>query len=292
MRPRCIALLAGAASLLGAGSASADDLRPSGKLLLTGGVTTVEGSGGGGLSSWATITGYATRDGVGANVHATRVELPDYQFRAYGAAVGLFDRVELSYTRQDFDTQGTGAKLGLGQGFTFHQDVLGVKVKVLGDAVYDQDTWVPQVAVGAQYKNAAKAPIVAALGGQDDDGIDYYVSATKVLLAESMVVSGAVRATKANQTGLLGFGGPGGNDDYSLQFEGSAGVLLSKRLLVGGEYRSKPNNLGLKEDDWWDLFAAYAVSKNLSVTAGYADLGTIATFKGQRGLYLSLQAGF
>lgn len=276
----------------GAAQAQTGDLRPLGKLLLTGGVTNVEGAGGGGLSSWATITGYATRDGVGGNVHATLVELPDYQFRAYGAAVGLFDRVELSYTRQEFDTQGTGAKLGLGKGFTFNQDVLGAKVRVLGDAVYNQDSWVPQVAVGVQYKNVDKAPVVAFLGAQDDDGIDYYVAATKVLLAESLVVNGTLRATKANQTGLLGFGGPGGKDDYTLQFEGSAGMLLSKRLLVGAEYRTKPNNLGLKEDDWWDLFAAYAVNKNLSITAAYADLGTIATFKGQRGLYLSIQAGF
>lgn len=291
MTARFLGLLA-AASLFSASSAVADDLRPLGKLLLTGGVTNVEGAGGGGLASWATITGYETREGIGGNVHGTLVALPDYQFRAYGAAVGLFDRVELSYTRQDFDTRGTGARLGLGKGFTFHQDVVGVKVRVLGDAVYHQDSWVPQVAVGAQYKNAAKAPVIALLGGQDDDGVDYYVAATKVLLAESVVVNGTVRATKANQTGLLGFGGPGGEDDYTLQFEGSAGVQLSKRLLVGGEYRTKPSNLGLKEDDWWDLFAAYAVNKHLSVTAGYADLGTIATFKGQRGLYLSLQAGF
>jgi hypothetical protein len=288
------AIAAAAMAFAGAGIAEAQprDLRPAGKLLLTGGVTNVEGAGGGGLSSWATITGYATRDGVGGNVHATLVELPDYQFRAYGAAVGLFDRVELSYTRQEFDTQGTGAKLGLGKGFTFNQDVLGAKVRVLGDAIYAQDSWVPQVAVGVQYKNVDKAAVVAFLGAQDDDGIDYYVAATKVLLAESLVVNGTLRATKANQTGLLGFGGPGGKDDYTLQFEGSAGMLLSKRLLVGAEYRTKPNNLGLKEDDWWDLFAAYAVNKNLSITAAYADLGTIATFKGQRGLYLSIQAGF
>ena len=272
--------------------ASAEDIRPLGKLLLTGGVTTVEGSGGGGLSSWATITGYGTREGIGANAHATRVALPDYQFRAYGASLGLYDRVEVSYARQDFDTQGTGAKLGLGRGFTFHQDVIGVKVKVAGDAVYDQDRWLPQIAVGAQYKRNDKGAVIAFLGGQHDEGVDYYLAATKVLLAQSLVLNATVRATKANQTGLLGFGGSDGKDDYSLQFEGSAGMLVSKRLLVGGEYRTKPNNLGLKESDWFDVFAAYAVNKHLSVTAAYADLGTIATFKGQRGLYLSLQAGF
>ena len=58
------------------------------------------------------------------------------------------------------------------------------------------------------------------------------------------------------------------------------------------DYRTKPDNLGLKEDDWMDIFAAFAISKNLSVTAAYADLGQIATFRGQRGMYLSLQAGF
>lgn len=280
-----------AATGLTATPAAAEEIRTLGKLLLTGGVTTVEGSAGGGLAPWAVITGYETREGIGANAHATLVALPDYQFRAYGGAVGFYDRVELSYTRQAFDTQGTGAKLGLGKGFTFRQDVFGAKVRVLGDAVYNQDTWVPQVAVGVQYKNADKAAVIGLLGGQDDDGVDVYVAATKVLLAESLVLNGTVRATKANQTGLLGFGGPGA-DDYTVQFEGSAGMLLSKRILVGAEYRTKPNKLGLKEDDWFDVFAAYAVNKNLSVTAAYADLGTIATFKGQRGLYLSLQAGF
>jgi hypothetical protein len=162
---------------------------------------------------------------------------------------------------------------------------------VLGDAVYDQDTWMPQVALGVQFKKADRGAVIGLLGGRDDQGVDWYLAATKVLLNESVVLNGTVRATKANQTGLLGFGGPDSNS-YHDEFEGSAGVLLSKRLLVGAEYRSKPDNLGLKEDDWWDVFAAYAVSKNLSITAGYANLGEIATFGGQHGLYLSLQAGF
>ena len=50
-----------------------------GKLLATGGVSQVEGSGGGGLANWALITGYGTRDGVGANAHYTTVLLPDYR---------------------------------------------------------------------------------------------------------------------------------------------------------------------------------------------------------------------
>ncbi|MBR7621399.1 DUF3034 family protein [Phenylobacterium sp. 20VBR1] len=272
--------------------AQAADMETSGKLLLTGGVTNVEGAGGGGLATWATITGYETVDEWGANAHATLVQLPDYQFRAGGVSVGFYDRVEVSYTRQSFDTGDTGAKLGLGQGLTFNQDIVGAKVRVLGDAVYAQDSWVPQVAVGVQWKKNDKDAIIKAIGGKDDSGVDYYVAATKVLLNQSLVLSGALRATKANQTGLLGFGGAK-NDDYKVQFEGSAGYLVSKRLLIGAEYRTKPDNLaGLKEDDWVDLFAAYAFNKNLSVTAAYADLGTIATFKDQRGLYLSIQAGF
>lgn len=282
-----------ALGLLGvATAAQAREMVNGGKLLLTGGVTNVEGAGGGGIATWATITGYETVDGGGANVHGAMVSLPDYDFRAYGASLGFRDRIEVSYTRQAFDTGGTGAKLGLGSGFTFHQDIVGLKLRVAGDAVYAQDSWIPQVAVGAQFKHNDRGAVIKAIGGKDDSGVDYYVAATKLLLNQSLVLAGTLRATKANQTGLLGFGG-GKKDHYSLQVEGSAGLLVTKRLLIGTEYRTKPDNLaGLKEDDWVDVFAAYAVNKHLSITAAYADLGTVATFKGQRGLYLSLQAGF
>ncbi|HEY3949650.1 DUF3034 family protein [Phenylobacterium sp.] len=285
-------VLVGAGMLLCATAARAEsDLRPSGKLLLTEGVSDIEGAAGGGISTWAVITGYETRDGIGANVHATGIQLKDYQFRSWGAAVGFYDRLELSYAHQAFDTQGTGLKLGLGRNFTFGQDVYGAKVKLLGDAVYTQDSWVPQVAVGAQVKRADQGAVIGLLGGKDDTGVDWYVAATKVYLDESLVLSGAVRATKANQTGLLGFGGPN-NDDYHAEFEGSAALLLTKRFAVGAEYRTKPNNLGLKEDDWATVFAAFAINKTLSITAAYVDLGEIATFKHQNGAYLSLQAGF
>jgi hypothetical protein len=278
--------------LLCATGAQADDLRDGGKLLLTQGVSDIEGAAGGGVATWALISGYETRDGIGGNVHATGIQLKDYQFRSYGGAVGFRDRVELSYAHQEFDTQGTGVKLGLGRDFTFDQDVYGVKVKVLGDAVYNQDSWVPQVSVGAQYKKANQGAVIAFLGGQHDSGVDYYVAASKVYLDESLVLNGTIRATKANQTGLLGFGGHN-DDNYHAEFEGSAALLLTRKFAVGAEYRSKPDNLpGLKEDAWMDVFAAYTLNKTLSITAAYVDLGEIATFRNQRGLYLSLQAGF
>jgi hypothetical protein len=276
--------------LCGAAPAKAEELRSGGKLLLTGGVSNIEGASGGGLATWATITGYETPEGIGANVHATYVGAPDYSLRSAGAAVGLYDRVELSFARQAFDTGKTGAKLGLGRGFTFHQDVIGAKVRLFGDAVYDQP-WLPQVAAGAQYKHNDKGAVVDAVGGRNHEGLDLYVAATKVFLAQSLVVDATVRLTKANQTGLLGFGGK--QDDYTTQFEGSVGYLLSKRLLLGAEYRTKPDNLGFaRENDWFDVFAAYALNKHVSATLAYADLGDIATFKNQRALYVSLQAGF
>ncbi len=274
------------------GTAKAAEWRWGGKLDLTRGVTSIEGAGGGGLATWALISGNETVDGIGASASATLVHVPNYDLHAFGGAVGLFDRAEVSYEHQNFDTGATGAKLGVGKGFAFNQDILGAKLRLMGDAVYDQDSWMPQIAAGIQYKHNDQGAIIHALGGKDDSGVDYYIAATKILLDSSLVLDATVRATRANQTGILGFGGDR-NNHYQAQFEGSAGYLVTRRLLVGVEYRSKPDNLGFaKESSWGDLFAAYAISNNLSVTAAYADLGDIVTFKRQRGWYLSLQAGF
>lgn len=264
----------------------------SGKLLATGGVSQLEGAGGGGLTPWALITGYGTRDGIGATAFYTHVATPNFSLDVAGAAVGLYDRVELSIARQRFNTGDTGAALGLGPDFSFRQDILGAKVKLFGDAVYGQDTWLPQVAVGLQHKQNKEEELVRALGAKDDTGTDYYLSATKIFLGQSLLLNGTLRGTKANQMGLLGFGGDQ-NDSYELQYEGSIAVLLNRHTAIGMEYRRKPDNLGFaQEDDWRDLFFAYFPNKNLSFTAGYAQLGSIAGVKNQNGPYLSVQGAF
>jgi len=271
--------------------AYADELFDSGKLLATGGVSQVEGAGGGGITSWAMITGYGTRDGIGANAHYTDVSLPDYNLHTAGVAVGLFDRLELSYAWQGFDTQDVGGTLGLGRGFTFHQNIYGAKLKVIGDAIYDQDSWLPQISVGVQHKENDRPAIIAAVGGKGSVGTDFYLAASKLLLAESVLVNATLRETKANQFGILGFGGDKHND-YSTQFEGSTAYLFSRQFATGVELRTKPSNLSIAhEGAAWDLFAAYFFNKNLSLTAAYADLGNIVIKNDQHGAYLSLQAG-
>jgi truncated hemoglobin YjbI len=273
---------------------SAPDL---GKFLATGGVSQLEGAGGGGITPWALITGYGTRDSWGANVHATHVGTQDYTLASYGVAVGLADRLELSLARQDF----RGSKAPLDR-LRIQQDILGLKVKVAGDAVYAQDQWMPQLAVGVLYKRnqgvgglgALGVTNVKQLGARDDHGYDYYVAATKILFEQSLLLNGTLRATRANQMGLLGFGGDHG-DSLRLMPELSAAYLLDRQLAVGVEYRRKPHNLGLDpEKAYYDAFVAWFPSKVFSLTAAYAALGDITVFNPtrQRGLYLSLQAGF
>ena len=232
------------------------------------------------------------RDQIGGNAYYTNVSLDDYGLRSYGALVGLFDRVELSMSRQLFDTQQVGALLGLGRGFTVRQDTYGVKVKLFGDVLLEQDSWLPQVSIGAQHKRNAEGGVLAAIGAKDDRGTDFYVSATKLYLSQGLLLNGTVRLTKANQFGILGFGGDK-DDGYNPQLELSATYLLTRKLAFGVEYRTKPNNLSIaKEDDAFDLFVAWAPVKNVSLTVAYVDLGTILIRNEQRGLYASLQLGF
>ncbi|MDB5703352.1 MAG: hypothetical protein JWN66_468 [Sphingomonas bacterium] len=280
------------AAILPLHGAAAGELREGGKLVLTGGVSSVEGAAGGGLATWALIAGEETNAGVGGSVHATYIALPDFDLTSYGGAIGFRNRIELSYAHQSFDTRDAGAALGIGRGFTFAQDVFGAKLRLIGDAVYDQDRVIPQISVGMQHKRADKGAIIAAVGGKESRGTDFYIAATKVILSKSLVLNTTLRFTKANQLGLLGFGGDRRNK-YRPEFEGSAGVLLTRKLLVGVEYRTKPDNLRFaEENDAYDLFAAWSLTRHVALTAAYVDLGDIAMVKRQHGAFLSIQGSF
>ncbi len=286
------------------------------KLLLTGGVSTIAGSAGGGLTPWAVIGTNATEGEIGFSSYASRVKTQDYSLNGYGVAIGIHDRVEVSLARQDFDASPTVAlngiaPFGISSGEHIKMDVLGLKVKVAGDAVLNSDTWMPQIAVGLEHKNVNPGSLQSVFSflGTKTSGTDVYVSATKLFLDNGLLLNATLRSTNANQNGLLGFGSASpGKNSRSLQPEFSAAYLLSKNVAVGAEYRFKPNNLqavgaaaglgkALAEDDWKDIFIAWAPTKNVSLTAAYVDLGRIVSAlnpggRKQTGYYLSAQLAY
>ena len=269
-----------------------------GKLLLTAGFNDADGAGGGGVVPFALISGYGTDMSYGANAHYTYAPLRDFELKTYGIAVGLLDRVELTIARQDFEATDTAL-----DGVSVSQNIFGIKVRVIGDAVYNQDTWVPQIAVGAQFKrhrgidHAGALVSPKQLGAKDEDGTDYYIAATKVLLHQSLLLNLQLRYTEANQLGLLGFGGDR-DDGYSPELGASVGYLLTRKLAIGAEYRDKPHNLRVDDESAaWDVFVAWAPTRNVSIVAAYLNLGSVlapvtTVTHDQSGPYLSLQAGF
>ncbi|WP_127169014.1 DUF3034 family protein [Xanthomonas sp. BRIP62415] len=281
-----------AAALAGLAIAPASVIAGDGRLLATGGVSMIEGSSGGGIVPWATLSGYGTRDELGTVLFATHVDSGDYRLDVQGAALTVGNRLELSLARQRLDLGTLQDRLGLPWN-ALGQDVFGAKLRVCGDLVYGH---APQVSVGVQYKRLRDGTLPLAIGARDDHGTDVYVSASRLLLQGAggyqLLLNGTLRATRANQTGLLGFGGDRRNS-YRLVGEASAAVVLSPAWVVGMEYRDKPDNLGFaREQAWADGFVAWFPSKHVSLTAAWAELGDIATLADQRGPYLSLQVAF
>ena len=192
-----------------------------GKLVLTGGVSSVDGAAGGGLTPWAVIGSQATEGELGISAHVSRLSTQDYGLTTFGAALGYGDRVELSLAQQRFNAGPALAlngiaPFGVTPGQHIKMDIVGLKLRVAGDAILESDTLMPQIAVGLEHKRTQPGSIGSVLSflGTRNSGTDLYVSATKLLLAQGLLVNATLRNTNANQNGLLGFGsgaccGPG-----------------------------------------------------------------------------------
>tara|TARA_R110000796_G_scaffold127333_5_gene242619 strand:+ start:33090 stop:33965 length:876 start_codon:yes stop_codon:yes gene_type:complete len=265
---------------------------PGGRLLATGGATMIEGSAGGGIVPWAVMSGYGTREEWGGDVFATRVDTGDYRLDTAGLNLSYANRIELSFAQQRLDISTLSKAAGLPER-SLNQDVFGAKLRLFGDLIYDQ---LPQVALGVQHKRQTNFNIPHAVGAKRDSDTEAYLAASRLLLGGAagynLLLNGTLRYSRANETGLLGFGGDR-RDSRSLLKEGSAAILLNPEWVVGIEYREKPDNLSFAgESDWKDLFVGYFPSKRLALVAAWADLGEIATLDGQKGAYLSMQLSY
>ncbi|KTC38405.1 hypothetical protein AO260_24945 [Pseudomonas sp. ABAC21] len=237
-------------------------LADNGRLIATGGASSLEGAAGGGITPWAVLAGYGEQHEWGATAFATTVNLPDYRLDVAGLALA-------------------------------GQDVLGMKVRLFGDVIYDR---LPQVSLGLEYKHQSNFEIPRLVGARRDSDVEGYLAASRLFMGAAfgynVLVNGNLRYSRANETGLLGFGGDR-RDRRSLLKEGSVAVLFNPRWAVGVEYREKPDNLSFAgESDWADVFVGYFPNKHVSVVLAYARLGEIATLADQNGTYLSVQGSF
>lgn len=278
--------------LLFSSSSFAVEYEVGSRILVTSGASQVEGSAGGGIVPWAVLSGYGQRGEWGGDLFGTYIKTDDFEITSAGISLAYNNRIEISLATQILGIDAIAPALGLPDN-ELTQTIAGVKLRVFGDLIYGK---LPQVSIGAQYKKNTDFDVAAIAGANDDDGIDFYISATRLWLSGingyPLLVNTTFRSTKANQLGLLGFGGDldGGR---SIVFEGSAGLLLRRDLLLGIEYRQKPNNLSFaNEDDWKDIFLAWFPNKHISLTGAYVDLGDIAGKTNQNGFYLSVEGSY
>ncbi|MDY7561663.1 DUF3034 family protein [Pseudomonas sp. 10B1] len=263
-----------------------------GRLIATGGASSIEGAAGGGVTPWAVLAGYGEAGEWGSSVFATHIDLPDYALDVAGMAVAFDNRVEMSYAHQRLDIGSLAGKLHLPRD-SLSQDIFGLKVRLFGDVIYDD---LPQVSLGLEYKHQDDFLVSQLAGARRASDVEGYLTASRMFIGAAfgynLLLNGGVRYSRANELGLLGFGGDL-NDTRSLLKEGSVAVLFNPHWAMGMEYREKPDNLSFSgESDWKDLFVGYFPNKHLSFVLAYARLGEIATLKSQNGTYLSVQGSF
>ncbi|NVJ61011.1 MAG: DUF3034 family protein [Gammaproteobacteria bacterium] len=257
-------------------------LYASGKILATPGVSQIEGSAGGGLVPWAQLAGYASDSEIAASAFCTRTNVRSFSLGVCGVQLNLYDRVELSYAKQDFQIK----PLDL----IVEPTIIGLKTRLYGDIVYS--SW-PQISLGIQRKSLNDGSLALALGAKEDSGTDVYIAMSKLHLAgifdRNFFWNLTIRHSTANELGILGYGGA--NED-PINLELSSALFIDQHWAVGLEFRQKPNQLGLNESNWKDVFIAWFPNKHMNLTAAYVDLDTIANIQQQQGWYFSVMGNF
>jgi len=210
--------------------------------------------------------------------------------QAYTVTANVFKRVELGYSYMhlglgDWPSDVRRAT-GLHPETSTRLHTLSARAMVVKEGSFGSP-WTPAITAGLRYKHNASVSDIdddlngtcQAIGVRDDDGWEPTLTASKMfkgILPKPFILSAGLRRTKATHIGLCGF-----SDDYHTVLEGSAVFFVTDRLLLGAEYREKPDELnripGLvgKEDDWWDIVFCYIVNDHLTVSGGYAHLGKV-----------------
>jgi len=202
----------------------------------------------------------------------------------------VLGRVELGYGLDHFDVGDLGQTILKETDINISKEAVNLdnfnlRYEILKDGEFDT-AWVPALTAGVTYKynetekalNDELNGTLKAIGITDNDDFDYTLFATKMIpgLPRPVLVTAGMRSTTAAQIGLLGF-----TDDRTIVGEGSVCVLATNKLAFAAEYRQIPNNYqsipGVvgSPDSWWTLCTGYIVNEHMTLSAGYANFGTL-----------------
>ena len=211
-----------------------------------------------------------------------------YSLLSPGAAIGMFDRVELSYARQNFDTREVGAALGIGAGFMRCPRMCSPQ-RCGCSAMRSTTARVPQVAAGRSTsardaavvrRSARKRPTAPISRGGDQGVRSHQHPDGRDAAADQGQPERPARLRRRQEDGY-----PRSSRDR--------GLCCRAASSVGGEYRTKPTTWPSRGRTTSSTSSPPMRSpSNVTATAAYVDLGSIATVPKQRGAFLSLQATF
>jgi len=256
----------------------------------------LEGVGGGGLVPGAYLLNPPKDDQkIGTPAIAQWCVLgTDTNMYSTGIGFSFFDRFELGYARVILDYNRirsdirklTGNTVDPGKDF-IHLDIFHLKTLILNENEY-----IPAFAVTAEFKfnetiddiNDNIGNVLDIAGYDDDYGTDFDFTFSKTitnLIKYPVLVHANLRLTRGAQHGLFGF-----SDDYTANIEIYGGVCIMPNLIIGGEYRQKPDEYSslasalpgftLEEDDAWNIHIGYLPTEDLSIAIAYLSFGNAA----------------
>ncbi|MGR3293418.1 MAG: DUF3034 family protein [Candidatus Scalindua sp.] len=209
---------------------------------------------------------------------------------AFTISETLWGRFELGYALNHFGLGKLPEDIEAATGVNTIEDSVylhnfNARLQLLKENAFKKP-WMPALTVGIHYKHNDDTDVIdRRLGGaftdigiKDNNGVDLTLFASKMIkfLPRPLMLNAGVRSTEAAQIGLFGF-----TEDRRTVFEGNFGIMVLDNLVIGGEYRQKPDQFdalpGLveEEDDWWDGFITYIASDNLTMSIAYANFGDV-----------------
>ncbi len=172
-----------------------------------------------------------------------------------GVAGTLFDRLEWSYGYEAIGTPGDK---------NIRKSNIGAKINLIPENLGGQE-YIPAVSVGAIWKNTSHLPEET-----DEDAIDYYLVATKLItqLPRPVLLTAGVLNTKEQVTGVFGY-----NDNSDTTAFAHVAVLPLARLAIGAEYKQGATYGDFKNADYWNVHAVWLANEHLSLIGTYVNAG-------------------